>query len=88
MLSVITPPAAPSLPPPLTHALSTQEHPFDAGAGPEEEQRVPADVPQHEVLSQQVRRLPPGGPHGLLLVRVQGSLEQYQVAHLPGNGED
>lgn len=76
-----------SLPPPLTHALSSQEYPSDTGAGFEEEQGVPTDVYQHEVLGQQVDRLPPGGPHRLLLVRLQRSLDHNQVAHLPGDGE-
>ena len=75
------------LPPPLTHALSSQEHPLDAGVGSEEEHGVPADVDQHEVLGQQVDRLPPGGPHRLLLVLLQRSLDQHQVAHLPGDGK-
>lgn len=77
-----------TVPPPLAHALSAQKHPLDAGAGSEEEQGVPADVPQHEVLNQQVERFPTGGPHGLLLVRLQRSLDQHQVAHLRGDGED
>lgn len=77
-----------TVPPALTHAFSTQEHPLDAGAGCVEEQGVPADVPQHEVLTQQVHHLPPGRPHRLLLLRLQGRLDHHQVAHLPGDGED
>lgn len=76
-----------SLPPPLTHAFSSQEYAPDTGAGFEEQQGVPADVYQHEVLGQQVDRLPPGGPHSLLLVRLQRSLDHYQIAHLPGDRE-
>lgn len=77
-----------SLPPALPQAISSQEHPLDAGVGFQKEQRVPADVPQHEVLSQQVHRLPPGGPLRRFLLRLQRSLHQHQVAHLPGDGED
>lgn len=79
---------APSLPPSLAHALSSQEHPLYAGAGFDEEQGVPADVSQHEVLCKQVDRFPPGGPHRLLLVRLQRCLDHHQVAHFPGDGED
>lgn len=75
------------LPPALAHDLSSQEHALDAGASVEEEPGVPADVAQHEVLGQQVYGLPPGGPLRLLLLRVQRSLQQHQVAHFPGNGE-
>lgn len=76
------------LPPPLAHAFSTQEHPLDAGAGSEEEDGVPADVSQQEVLSQQVDHLPPRRPLRLLLLRLQRSFNHDQVAHLTGDGEN
>lgn len=76
-----------SLPPALPQPIPSQEHSLNAGADFQEEKGVPADVPQHEVLAQQMQRLPPGGPRSLLLLRLQRSLHQHQVAHLPGDGE-
>lgn len=76
------------LPPSLAHALPSKEDSLDAGTGFHKERGVPADIPQHEVLGQQVQRLPPRGPVGLHLVRLQRRLDQDQVAHLPRDGED
>ena len=76
------------LPPPLSDALSPQEDPFDGRAGLHEERGVPADVPQHEVLGQQVDQLPAADPGRPGPVGLQGRFGHDQVAHLPGDGED
>lgn len=76
-----------TVPPAETHAISFQEHSLDAGVGLDEEPGVPADVPQHEVLGQQMEALPVGGPRSPLLLRLQGSLLHDEVTHFRGDRE-
>lgn len=76
-----------TVPPPLPHAVSSQEYPLDTGAGFDEQRGVPTDVDQHEVLGYQVGRFPTSGPNRLLLVRLQWSLDHDEVTHFPGDRE-
>lgn len=75
------------LPPPLPHALSSQEYPLDTRASFDEQHGIPTDVDQHEVLGYQVGRFPTRGPDCFLLVRLQWSLDHDKVAHLAGDRE-
>ena len=76
------------LPPSLGHALSSQKDTFDCRASLHKERGVPADIAQHEVLRQQMDQLPAADPFRPGPVRLQGRLDQDQVAHLPRDGED
>lgn len=76
-----------TVPPAQTHAISFQEHSLDAGVGFDEEPGVPADVPQHKVLGQQMEGLPVVGPHRPLPLRLQGSLFHDEVTHFRGDRE-